>query len=107
MPAAASAAVAAGSRLPLDAAVPTGMGSMSGKRKLRRLSSTTLVITSNRMISAASTDQYRPEEAPDLKRPIRQHLFTIYCMLSGSNTVHPSLYFCTRVSCIGVYEIRT
>uniref|UniRef100_A0A5K3G273 Uncharacterized protein n=1 Tax=Mesocestoides corti TaxID=53468 RepID=A0A5K3G273_MESCO len=69
LPVAASAAVAAGSRLPLDAAVPTGMGSMSGKRKRRRLSSTTQVIASNRMISAASTDQHQAGEAPDLKRP--------------------------------------
>uniref|UniRef100_A0A5K3G640 Ovule protein n=1 Tax=Mesocestoides corti TaxID=53468 RepID=A0A5K3G640_MESCO len=68
---------------------------MRSKQKRRRLSSTTQVITSNRMISAASTDQHQAGKAPDLKRPVRQHLFTIYCMLSGSNTVHPSLYFCT------------
>ncbi|VDD78963.1 unnamed protein product [Mesocestoides corti] len=90
-----------------DASSADGMGGMSGKRKRRRLSSTTQVITSNRMISAASTDQHQAGEAPDLKKPVRQHLFTIYCMLSGSTTVYPSLSFCTPLSCIGVYEIRT
>ncbi|VDD78608.1 unnamed protein product [Mesocestoides corti] len=112
--AAAAAAVAAGSRLPLDAAVPIfgkkrrpnkkksdleeiypdylmqafygdsllsagtsdtssadGLGGMSGKRKRRRLSSTTPVTASNRTISDASADQYRPEEAPDLKKPLQ------------------------------------
>ncbi|VDD78941.1 unnamed protein product [Mesocestoides corti] len=105
--AAAAASFAAGSRLPLDAAVPTGMKGMRSKRKRRRHSSTTQVITSNRMISAAFTDQHQAGEAPDLKRPVRQHLFTIYCMLSGSTTVYPFLYFSTPLSCIGVYQIRT
>ncbi|VDD78765.1 unnamed protein product, partial [Mesocestoides corti] len=64
-----AAAVAAVSRLPLDAAVPTGIEGMRSKQKRRRLSSTTQVITSNRMISAASTDQHQAGKAPDLKRP--------------------------------------
>uniref|UniRef100_A0A5K3FZM0 Uncharacterized protein n=1 Tax=Mesocestoides corti TaxID=53468 RepID=A0A5K3FZM0_MESCO len=52
-----------------DASSAGGMGSMSGKRKLRRLSSTTPVTARSRMMSAASTDQYQPWEAPDFKRP--------------------------------------
>uniref|UniRef100_A0A5K3FXY3 Mediator of RNA polymerase II transcription subunit 13 n=1 Tax=Mesocestoides corti TaxID=53468 RepID=A0A5K3FXY3_MESCO len=53
-----------------DARSAGGMGGMSGKRKRRRLSSTTPMTASNRSMSAASTDQYQPEEAPDLNRPI-------------------------------------
>ncbi|VDD79029.1 unnamed protein product [Mesocestoides corti] len=144
-----AAAVAAGSRLPLAAAVPTfgkkrcssrkksdleeiypnylmqaffgdrllpeaaaaasdassagGMGGISSKRKRRRLSLTTQVTAGNRTMSAASTEQFQPGEATDLKRPVRQHLFTIYCRLSGSTTDNPSLYFCTPLDCIGVY----
>uniref|UniRef100_A0A5K3G2U0 Uncharacterized protein n=1 Tax=Mesocestoides corti TaxID=53468 RepID=A0A5K3G2U0_MESCO len=102
-----AAAVAAGSRLlsvaaNSDTSYAGGMKGISGKRKLRRLSSTTQLTARNRTTSAASTDQYQPGEAPDLKRPVRQHLFTIYCMLSGSTTVYPSLYFCTPLGCIGV-----
>uniref|UniRef100_A0A5K3G7C7 Uncharacterized protein n=1 Tax=Mesocestoides corti TaxID=53468 RepID=A0A5K3G7C7_MESCO len=98
-----AAAVAAGSRLPLAAAVPTFVGGISSKRKRRRLSLTTQVTAGNRTMSAASTEQFQPGEATDLKRPVRQHLFTIYCRLSGSTTDNPSLYFCTPLDCIGVY----